>query len=350
MVSSTTGWAEEADTSAILRTTSGAAQWTVASPPLSGDQQMLAVSFLDAQTAQAITGTLLSCGDQGPPPADLVAWGTEDGGATWTREGTFSVPGFAGGTLDFVNPQDGWFSDAEGGWAGGTAMALYRTVDGGQQWQEVASTEAGSDASPGSVGIIPISFTVGTASFIDSNTGWITGSTAGNGATLSVSHDGGVTWNAQPLPAAAALGQPSTWAPQFWSSQGGWLLVYTPGGQASQLYLTGDAGQDWNQVVLPGGGQLPEAVDFIDADDGWLLTCTQASGGVETSQTLWATEDGGGSWTAVSSDTALATLDFVNDDDGWATTTAASGAAVPALLQTTDGGQTWVGVTPGIAG
>jgi photosystem II stability/assembly factor-like uncharacterized protein len=40
----------------------------------------------------------------------------------------------------------------------------------------------------------------------------------------------------------------------------------------------------------------------------------------------------------------------VNADDGWATTTAAYGDAVPALLQTTDGGRTWTAVSPEITG
>jgi photosystem II stability/assembly factor-like uncharacterized protein len=351
MFSPSTGWAEEADTSTVLHTTAGAQQWTVASPPLSGDQQMLAASFLDGSTAQAITGTLWSCGDQGPPSADLVAWSTGDGGASWIREGAFSVLDFLGGTLDFVDPQDGWLSVGEGGWAGGSAMALYRTVDGGQQWQEVAATELGRDASPGAAGSIPVAGYVGTASFINPSTGWITGSNAGTGATFYVSHDGGVTWDPQSLASAAGLFQANTESPRFWSSEGGWLLVDAPGGQTSLVYTTSDAGAEWSPGALPGGAvQLPEAVDFIDAGDGWLLTFTETSAGVETSQTLWTTQDGGASWTAVSSDTALVTLDFLNADDGWATTTAAYGDPVPALLETTDGGRTWTAVSPEVTG
>jgi photosystem II stability/assembly factor-like uncharacterized protein len=350
MFSSTTGWAEEADTSTILHTTSGAEQWAVASPPVSADEQVVAASFLDARTAQAITGTLLGCGDQGPPSADLMAWGTADGGATWSREGSFQVPQLDGGTLDFVNPQDGWFSDAEGGWAGGSAMALYRTVDGGATWQEVASSFSGTAESPDSVGSIPLVY-VGEAVFISPSTGWIAGNTAGDGVVFYASHDGGATWNPQALPGAAGLVQPTTTAPQFWSSQGGWLLINAPGGQGSLLYLTTDGGTEWNPVSLPGGAaQQPEGADFINASDAWLLTFTETSSGAETSQTLWHTQDGGSSWTAISTDAVLAGLDFVNADDGWATTTAASGAAVPALLQTTDCGATWTAVTPEITG
>jgi photosystem II stability/assembly factor-like uncharacterized protein len=349
MFSPTTGWAEEAGTSTILRTTSGAQRWAVASPPLSGDQQVLGASFLDASSAQAITGTLiadtLGCGGQ-VPSADLVAWGTEDGGATWSSEGVFAVPSFDGGTLDFVNPQDGWLSVSEGGWAGGDAMALYRTVDGGHEWQEVASTDF--ETSLSAAGSIPPAY-VGPAIFVNSSTGWFGGGTDGTGALFYVSHDAGVTWNPQALRSSVGDFQPSTWTPQFWSSEGGWVLVIAPAGQASQLYLTADGGAEWNPVSLP-SGQIPGAVDFIDGSDGWLLTFTETSAGAETSQTLWQTQDGGGSWTAISSDPALATLDFVNADDGWATTTAASGAAVPALLQTTDGGRTWTAESPEVSG
>jgi photosystem II stability/assembly factor-like uncharacterized protein len=349
MKSPTVGWAQESSAAGtILHTTAGVQEWTVASPPLSADQQVVAASFLDGQTAQAITGTLLSCPDLGPPSADLVAWGTDDGGVTWAQEGSFQVQQLVGGALDFVNPQDGWFSDPEGGWAGGSAMALYRTVDGGATWQEVASSFPDGTASPTSVGSIPLVY-VGEAVFVSPSTGWIAGNGAGNGALLYVSHDGGDTWDPQPLPAAAGLLQPSTMGPEFWSSQGGWLLVAAPGGQVSLAFLTADGGQSWAPIDLPGAGEIPEIADFVDADDGWLLTCPRASCGEDTSETLWATRDGGASWAAVSADAEITSLDFVSADEGWATA-AADGVELPTLLQTADGGATWTAVTPQVTG
>jgi photosystem II stability/assembly factor-like uncharacterized protein len=351
MFSPSTGWAEEAGTSTVLHTTAGVQPWTVASPPLSGDQQMLAASFLDGSTAQAITGMLWSCDDQGPPSADLVAWGTQDSGTTWNREGAFSVPDFGGGSLDFVDPQDGWLSVSQGLAMGSSGMAVYQTVDGGTQWSEVAETSVEGSSTSGAAGVIPFGNDKDGAVFIDPSTGWITGSTAGATPVFYVTHDGGVTWNPQALPSSASFVQPGTAPPHFWSSQGGWLQVDNPGGQGSAVYLTTDGGAEWDPVSLPGGAaQLPGSADFIDASDGWLLTFTETSAGAETSQTLWETQDGGTSWTAISSDTAPVTLDFVNADDGWATTTAAYGDAVPALLQTTDGGRTWTAVSPEITG
>ena len=59
---------------------------------------------------------------------------------------------------------------------------------------------------------------------------------------------------------------------------------------------------------------------------------------------------GGDQSGSVDGGTAPATFDFVNADDGWATTTAPSGAAVPVLLQTTDGGVTWTPFPPQVTG
>ena len=253
MFSPTTGWAEEAGTSTVLHTTAGAQRWTVASPPLSGDEQMVAASFLDADTARAITGTLWNCGNQGLPSTDLVAWGTQDGGATWSSEGTFSAPDFPGGSLDFVNSEDGWLSVLEGAAMGSSGMAVYQTVDGGTQWSEVAETSVEGSSTSGAAGAIPFGYLKSGAVFVSLTTGWITGTTYGSGPVFLVTHDGGVTWNPQSLPASAGLFQATTEAPEFWSSQGGWLQVDAPGGQPSIVYLTTDGGALWNPISLPSG-------------------------------------------------------------------------------------------------
>ncbi len=136
MFTTSSGWAQRASDSAILRTTDGGARWTVASPPVTGVQQTVAASFLNASTAEAPTGTLFNC--PGPEIADLIAWSTSDGGTTWTKEGTFHVPDFLGPTLDFVNPKDGWIFMPEGGgptdpraWP---CTARPTAVSGGRRW------------------------------------------------------------------------------------------------------------------------------------------------------------------------------------------------------------------------
>jgi photosystem II stability/assembly factor-like uncharacterized protein len=373
MFTTSSGWAQRASDSEILRTTDGGARWTVASPPLTGGQQMVAASFLESSTAEALTGTLYSCYPApGPESADLIAWSTADGGTTWTQEGTFRVPDFLGGALlggvlDFVNAQDGWLSVNEGGAAGSSGMALYRTVDGGVHWSEVAETNPGSPGPAGSAGSIPFGGDKASAAFIDPTTGWIGGTTAGTGPLFWVTHNGGRSWNPQSLPGSSSLIQAGAEPPQFWSSQGGWVLVGgwlpvdTPDNpQSSLLYVTTDAGVSWRRIATPGLGQLASTADFIDQEDGWVLTApptppAPASPAPATtppvpSTNLWATLDGGRTWSPVwsrASEVQITSLDFVTTEVGWAETVDGSTGA-SGLLKTTDGGRNWTVLRPAI--
>lgn len=371
MFSASSGWAQRASDAAVLHTTDGGTRWIVASPVLIGDQQMLAASFLDASRAEALTGTLHGCYPApGPESADLIAWSTTDAGRTWTREGTFRAPDFpgaavGGGALDFVSSEDGWLSVNEGAAAGSSGMALYRTVDGGVRWSEVARTNPGSPM-PGS---IPFGGDKGDAAFIDPTTGWIAGSTAGTGPLFWVTRDGGTSWSAQALPGSSSLIQPGTEAPRFWSEQGGWVLVSgwlpvaTPDNpRTSALYVTTDAGGSWSRIATPGQGQSASAADFIDQEDGWVLTAppeppapaspAPATTAPVPSTTLWATSNAGRTWSPVwsrTSEVQITSLDFVSTQVGWAETVDGSSGAFR-MLQTTDGGHTWSAVNPAISG
>jgi hypothetical protein len=357
MFSSSSGWAQRASDGAILRTVDGAAEWTVASPPLAGDQQFVAASFLDASTAEALTGTLYNCYPvPGPESAELIAWSTVDGGTTWTEEGTFQVSDFPGGTVDFVNSEDGWLSVYEGAAMGSSGMALYQTVDGGVEWSEVAETNPQSPQPAGSPGSIPFGGDKGSATFVDPITGWIGSSTDGTGPLFWVTQDGGSSWSAQPLPSTSGLLQPTTQVLQVWSGEGALVAVgsFAPSGQSTTtLCITTDAGRSWSQIAMPGTGQTPETADFLDDADGWLLTFTTTTAKTPPlATTLWVTPDGGANWTQMSARASadqITGVQFVTSELGWATTfnsdTQASG-----LLQTSDGGSTWTPVTPIVAG
>ncbi len=143
---------------------------------------------------------------------------------------------------------------------------------------------------------------------------------------------------------------------------GGWLPVDTPDNpQSSALYVTTDAGGSWSEIATPGEGQLVAAADFVGQKDGWVLTTpippslspspAPATTPPAPSMTLWATTEGGRTWSPLgsrSSEIQIVSLDFVTNEVGWAETvngrTGASG-----LLQTTDGGRTWTVVTPAIS-
>ena len=154
MHSPTTGWAQELADGTPLHTTTGADQWTVAAPPLAPREKVAAAAFLDANTAWVVYASQLCVGDE-VTSAVMVSWSTTDGGVTWRQGGSFETAGSGTGTLDFVDREHGWYSDLEGVAMGSSAMALYRTVDGGNHWSEVARTDAQEPLAGGSAGSIP---------------------------------------------------------------------------------------------------------------------------------------------------------------------------------------------------
>ena len=121
---------------------------------------------------------------------------TTDGGLTWEER---SLPG--GGTIDFLDAQQGWTL------AGPEGDQLYRTQDGGITWQP-ASTGAQSPLrmADSLLGSLPGAVEI---SYVDPLTGWAitrTGNCSGQGCVTSSAIwrtlDGGATWGQVTLPAA----------------------------------------------------------------------------------------------------------------------------------------------------
>jgi photosystem II stability/assembly factor-like uncharacterized protein len=121
------------------------------------------------------------------------------------------------------------------------------------------------------------------------------------------------------------------------------------GGGPVLVYLTADGGETWTASTAP--GEIPHAVDFIDAENGWLLSTDTMDAGYPAG--LYATHDGGQTWTTLQAiddgrpnqgTFALngTVLDFITPTLGWTDTFSGSGDT---LLQTTDGGLTWAPVT-----
>jgi photosystem II stability/assembly factor-like uncharacterized protein len=349
MLNADTGWAQRSLDKAVLHTTQGVQHWLVASPQLAAGQQILAVSFLGASSARAITAGGLSSNPDAPPVSmTFTSWATDDAGAHWSRGGGFSVvqdPGLSWTTaLDFVSADDGWFSANADDTEVSLGTTLFRTVDGGIHWQEVAHL---GDTSPASN---PCS-TQPTATFINATTGWLTGGGCVT-AQFEVTHDAGATWSPQSIP---LLNTPYLLLdkPTFITSRDGVMLGVATGGNPGVVYVTLDGGLSWQPRDTP--GIWPQAVDFMNAGDGWLLTTNTMNVGFPAG--LYVTHDGGQRWSTIQSlnDAPLpgeavlngSILDFVSSTLGWTDTFTGNGND---LLQTTDGGYTWTPVTVQITG
>ena len=343
MFSASTGWAQRLEGGAVLHTTRGVEHWTAASPP-SGDQ-ILAVAYVDAETARVLT-VPSDAGSQ----TTVQSWGTTDGGATWIDEGSFAVQGFsaaAGGALDFIDPEHGWYSQLEAA-VGLAGTALFRTVDGGAHWIEAAVTGGGTPAASGS-GAIPSGCDALTATFATASMGWMTGTCLTAPAPLYVTRDGGITWTAQPLtslPASPAGG--TSFPAVFTSPESGTLLTENQSltGVSTSLFATADGDSSW--LLRSTSEGAPVADDFLDADHGWLVT---AGDGTAGGTDLYTTDDGGMTWTRLGAFPYVGlSLDFLTTKLGWASEGLSQQDGAPAyLVQTGDGGRTWTGVVPQLA-
>lgn len=371
MFSTSSGWAQRLDDGALLHTTRGVRRWTVATPPLPSGQVIAALTYIDASSARVLsvdTSGRATAADQ----TDVVSWSTDNGGSSWIRLSTFGVDGvipMGENGLDFVDPEHGWWSvgmTAPDGNSEMTGMDIYRTVDGGAQWNKVAWTDfatPGSGTIPSDChGLVPAVF-FNAAVFASSTTGWITGWCDGVSPYVAVTRNGGVTWVIQSLPTAIPhTDSPITQPPQFLSPAEGTMLVTAPSlGPDAVLYTTTNGGSTWSPRLTP--ETMPQAIDFINADNGWLLIAVSMNAGPAGEPDLWVTHNGGITWTSLLSAVANAStgysprqnlgglsLDFLTTDIGWAAPLWPSDDIADFdLAQTTDGGRTWTAVSLNVA-
>lgn len=167
-------------------------------------------------------------------------------------------------------------------------------------------------------------------------------------AQLLSTRDGGQTWTISALPCA---GDPYTGALDFLDANNGFLVcegqpVYH-GPQEKSLYVTTDGGAHWSLVAATGGvagTSLPAAgytrsLYFTSSQTGYMAL---GGGG------FYRTQDGGKTWTPVFSQEAPAgsealAVGMLPGSSGWVLT-----GPQPALSVTKDVGQTWNQVYPGL--
>ncbi len=322
MTNATTGWAQGPAVKAwrIWRTTDGGLHWQDVTPPSAPTAaREMATYYLNASVAWVVAqdGTAI--------------FRTTNGGQTWQK--TPLHERYLGGQLTFINQQDGWLLISQGFAAGSEGVDLLRTTDGGASWTRVSTTGAQHNTA----GTIPFSGQKTGISFLNANTGWMTGTEpAPNFSWLYVTHDGGVTWQHQtlPLPPSSGEAQHVLMPPTFFNAQDG--VLPDQFGAAIDVYVTHNGGATWQATP-----QIPTTasniIDFIDAGHGWATNGT----------TLLATSDGAQHWTRLPASHVfhdVTSLDFVSSDIGWAISQPTSGS--PALLETTNGGRTWSIITP----
>lgn len=240
--------------------------------------------------------------------ADRTLLNTRNGGKHWTYKNV-NAPSNAITDIQFVNPATGWFVNGEIyltidsgkswnpasglsypvkdlyflndtlGWCCGAEGRLFKSVNGGLNWEE-RNSGTGKE--------------LNAVYFTDDNEGWI----AGEGL-VSKTSDGGATWE------ESYTGLTAFSKIQFTDAINGFIL-------AESFYLrTQNGGEAWNVVVPEGmiGPGFLEDICFVNQNTGYL------SGG----NYLLKTIDGGVTWNNDLSQPAINchAIFFIDESKGW---------------------------------
>ena len=321
MIDSQDGWMIT-DTS-ILRTVDGGATWHDVTP--SGVSRLgygAGHSFLNANR-----GWILIADPNDPVNAGTL-YRTTDGGMQWNST---SVP-FASGDLYLLDDTNGWMMVSAGAGAGSMAVKFYQTADGGVTWAKVYSNlptdpDAGQSLPASGVksGFTPVSM----------QEAWVSGQIAAtNRVYLYHTLDGGRTWSdVDPRLTFGGEAMYLTQPPVFFGSQIG-LLPTMAGSEGSGtfFFITQDGGKTWTAGAgVPGSG----LTSVVSPNDVFILF----------SGVIFVSHDATQTWTNVTPNVdlnanAIVQFQFVDIQTGWIVSSDASSHT--SLYKTTDGGQTWV--------
>ncbi|MBU2610833.1 MAG: hypothetical protein KJ606_07805, partial [Chloroflexi bacterium] len=181
MLDEMNGWA--AGEAYILRTGDGGLTWLNATPAGLASVGFVTSFFMNATTAWLVL-----------PSADYTTgtlYQTADGGLSWVSS---PVP-FSGGSLQFLDAQNGWMLASLGAGAGSEAVAVFQSTAVGANWNQVYVNDP---TLPGSSDSLPLSGQKSGMTFLDATRGWVTGSVPMDGYVyLFKTQDGGHSWARQ---------------------------------------------------------------------------------------------------------------------------------------------------------
>ncbi len=305
----------------VLRTNDGGATWRDVSPPAMRSLLIIpartSVLFYDRDNAWIVYND------------GAEVWSTSDGGQSW-----------ASAQVDFPQSRSDrlYFSDLNRGWLlrhvesgmGNEYVALLRTLDGGLSWDKLIDPYEDQE----------LQGCLKTGMVFQEDRGWMTYDCQGvyRQALVDWTEDGGETWQPiwLPLPQAEAENEDSYCTakdPYLFSSTRGALLVEchssfdTTKKTERFLYLTSDAGSTWTSNDFPGTTLL-----FIDEQTVFAL-----------GEDISFSKDQGQHWTEVKNVQWQGQFSFVDINQGWAVATYADEIA---LVQTINGGRTWLEIKP----
>lgn len=343
MVNENDGWA--LNKTAVLITHDGGHTWDEVTPPegeFETKRRGAYGGFFDANHAwilftydQTLAGA--TCSSIYP---DAGIWHTKDGGQTWEVSQSYSTE------LDYtcdvsflmINPSTGWILINSNPAANYYNMYFGRTMDGGESW----------DFREPLGGFVPTT-DWRRLDFIDDQNGWfLSGFSEIGSPGYLITTNGGIDWMSSELPAPSK--DTNLFSRSDYCSPHELNLISKDVvrfiikcvdirrdtrevvNTDYYLYLTEDGGTTWNTGILPTtsadmNDRMPRLI-FFDVNYGLLLD-----------QMMWRTENGGRTWQHINTVTWVGQFSFIDRWRGWAIAHGEGGEI--ALVNTTDGGETW---------
>jgi photosystem II stability/assembly factor-like uncharacterized protein len=203
--------------------------------------------------------------------------------------------------LLFTSPRTGWLI---GDW-----WYLYRTTDGGNNWEKIWMDERLRNAQKPT--------RLNSICFADEEHGWV----AGASGLIYNTEDGGKTWRKQKSGANIDLKKI-----QFVDASHGWAIGNNSGLDADSILIaTSNGGLNWN-TLLKGSVLTVKDLKFVSTDKGW---------GINQRGDILYTSNGGRTWLTQRQNNGeyLSTVLFFNELDGL--------AMGDIILRTANGGRTW---------
>lgn len=321
MLDEVNGWALTEEQ--VVRTNDGGVTWYDVTPKNLKDAGYLVnTDFLDANTAW------VQFPDMNKYPNGGTLYHTTDGGLTWE---SFATP-FSGGSIQFIDSQNGWMMSDLGVGAGSMAVSVFQTSDAGKTWDRTYTNDPNlAEASD----TLPLGGIKNLILPLNTKTAWIGGVVYAPGQTyLFRSDDNGKTWvniNLS-LPQEAAGSELSVIGMVFISSKTGVLAVRVASDTPKTIvYVSQDGGNTWTQsdVSFEGYGLLetPSANEMVFyVNDQFYVT---KDAGVTVQEIVPDIKFG---------DT-IVDMSFANAQTGWVVVSDVSGKYI--LYKTTDSGSTW---------
>jgi photosystem II stability/assembly factor-like uncharacterized protein len=343
LVTPTTGWGLTTWSSDptqpvqhIIRSTDGGHGWVLVTPPdyTPGRGFLILYARSASEAWASVNGTGIVSASSAP------LWHTADGGLTWRAS---SIATSNPSQITFIDDRHGWIAASPlGGTPGQFLVEVWRTTDGGASWVQISPTA-------------PVLGRTTGLGFRDATTGWAAAGAPGSTAFLSVTHDGGATWQPQALPSPiptiiqGEVTSTEVLPPAFSNASEGILPVQLGTGAGSGtgvVYLTHTGGSTWSL-----GPWAPGWCEWsLNASGQQFMACspspssTGASGTPATLYRLSATQT---RWEPIPIDPtsqsllrAITELDMVSATTGWALSSSAG------LIATADGGHTWSVLSP----